>query len=303
MDGLTFLEKLMSVSPLPVIVISSLAHRGSAATIKALELGAVDFVTKPAVGVGTGLKEMFPEIAAKVKNAASANLDVLRRQSRQKKMGRMLSPLKDPEKEQGEKALVKSTDKIIAIGASTGGTVAVKSILSLLPANIPGILVVLHMPPSFTASYAHSLNNSCRLKVKEAADGELVSTGCVYVAPGGKHLVLEKNLKGFHVKLDMGPAVNHHRPSVDKTFFSAARVASPNSMGVILTGMGDDGAKGLKEMHEKGSYTIAQDEKTSVVFGMPRQAIALGAVDRVLPLEEIAGAIITFIKGELPTQI
>lgn len=300
MDGLTFLEKLMASFPLPVIVISSMAQKGGAATIRALELGAVDFVTKPALGVGAGLKELLSEITDKVKNAAAANLEVLRRQARQKKTEHLHSPPKEPlEMQQAEKTLIKSTDKVIVIGASTGGTVAVKTILSLLPANIPGILVVLHMPPTFTASYAKSLNNSSRLKVKEAADGDPFSTGCAYIAPGDKHLLLDKNMQGFRIKLDTGPPVNRHRPSVDKLFHSVASIASSNSMGVILTGMGGDGARGLKEMHERGSYTIVQDEKTSVVFGMPRQAISLGAADRVLPLEEIAGAIVNYIKGEM----
>lgn len=300
MDGLTFLEKLMASFPLPVIVISSMAQKGGSATIRALELGAIDFVTKPALGVGAGLKELFPEIAGKVKNAAAANLEVLRRQARQKKTEPLQSLPKEPvEMQQAEKNIIKSTDKVIAIGASTGGTVAVKSILSLLPANLPGILVVLHMPPTFTASYAQSLNNSCRLKVKEAADGDTLSTGCVYIAPGDKHMLLDKNSLGFHLRIDSGPPVNHHRPSVDKMFYSVAGIASSNSMGVILTGMGGDGARGLKEMHDRGSYTIVQDKKTSVVFGMPRQAISLGAADRVLPLEEIAGAIVNYIKGEM----
>lgn len=301
MDGLTFLEKLMASFPLPVIVISSMAQKGGAATIRALELGAVDFVTKPALGVGAGLKELLSEITGKVRNAAAANLEVLRRQARQKKTEHLQSPPREPlEMQQAEKSLIKSTDKVIAIGASTGGTVAVKTILSLLPANIPGILVVLHMPPTFTASYAKSLNNSSRLKVKEAADGDPFSTGCAYIAPGDKHLLLDKNMQGgFRLKLDTGPPVNHHRPSVDKLFRSVANMASSNSMGVVLTGMGGDGARGLKEMHDRGSYTVVQDEKTSVVFGMPRQAISLGAADRVMPLEDIAGAIINYIKGEM----
>ncbi len=300
MDGLTFLERLMATYPLPVIVISSLAQKGSAATIKALELGAVDFVTKPAVGVKAGLKEMFPEITARVKNAASANLDVLKKHSRHKKMQQAVFSPKEPAVESlPEKTLVKSTDRIIAIGASTGGTVAVKSILTRLPANMPGIVVVLHMPPNFTASYAQSLDRNCRLKVKEAADGDQITTGSVHIAPGDKHMVIEKNAKGYYIKLNMDPPVNRHRPSVDKTFHSLAQHKAPNTMGIILTGMGDDGARGLKEMHDRGAFTVAQDEKTSVVFGMPRQAINLGGVERVLPLDDIAGTITSFVKGEI----
>lgn len=195
-----------------------------------------------------------------------------------------------------EKIMVNGAEKIVVIGASAGGTVAVRKILSELPANLPGLIVVLHMPPGFTASYAQSLNSVCAMRVKEAADGEPLGTGCAYIAPGGLHLLLEKKRGGFFLKLDSGPPVNRHRPSVDKTFFSAAACSSPNSMGIILTGMGDDGARGLKEMHERGCVTVAQDQESCLVFGMPRRAIAMGAAAMVLPLEEIPRAILRFIR-------
>ena len=302
MDGLIFLEKLMSVYPIPVVVISSLALKGSAATLKALELGAIDFVTKPSLGVGKGLEEIGNEIVQKVKNAANANLEELRRIARRNKIDRQHTPAEDSnpslEVNQGTRPLVSSTDKVVAIGASTGGTVAVKNILQRLPANMPGIIVVLHMPAGFTAQYAKGLNAYCKINVKEAEDGEPFLNGHAYIAPGGKHLLLTKNTKGYFLKIDNGPPVNRHKPSVDETFMSVAKNASPNSVGVILTGMGSDGAEGLKIMHDYGSRTIAQDEKSSIVFGMPKQAISLGAVDKILPLENIAEAIVGAINGK-----
>ncbi len=298
MDGLTFLERLMSVYPMPVLVISSLAKAGAAATIKALELGAVDFVTKPSAGLSGGLEEVGREILAKVKSAAAVNMDQVRRQVKRTRVDDRASRKEETPVEQvGKRPLVSSTDKIIAIGASTGGTVAVKNILRKLPANLPGILVVLHMPAGFTASYAESLNTISSLRVKEATDRESLVPGCVYVAAGGKHLELEKGIGGYIVRTNTSPPVNRHRPSVDKLFFSVAQNASPNSLGIILTGMGDDGARGLKEMHDKGSPTIAQNEESSIVFGMPRQAIELGATDRVLALDDISSAIVSFVRG------
>ena len=295
MDGLTFLERLMSVYPMPVVVISSLTQLGSATAIRALELGAVDVVAKPVAGLNSGLEELFPEIVVKIKNAAAVNMDTLRSQARRERLQRRPGAEQLHVENKGKRPMVSSTDKIIAIGASTGGTVAVKQILKDLPANLPGILIVLHMPAGFTASYAQSLNGTCRMKVKEASDGELLAGGCTYIAPGGRHMLLEKNTGGYRLRLDNGPPVNRHRPSVDKTFLSVAGSASPNSLGVILTGMGDDGARGMKEMHDRGSLTIAQDEQSSVVFGMPKKAIALGAVDKVLPLNEIANNILSFV--------
>lgn len=299
MDGLTFLEKLMSVYPIPVVVISSLAKEGSMAVVKALELGAVDFVTKPGLSIGKGLEELADDIVSKVKSAAAVNMDEIRRLV---KINR--TKCEHFHKEElflngSQNFAVSRTDKIIVIGASTGGTVAVKTILQKLPANMPGIIVVLHMPAGFTASYAENLNTCCRLKVKEAVDREPLMTGCVYIAPGGKHLLLEKGTAGYHIKLDNGPPMNRHKPSVDKTFISAAHKAPSNSLGIILTGMGGDGAAGLRKMHDMGCFTIAQDEKTSIVFGMPRQAIALGAVDKVVSLEDIAHEIISYVKEEI----
>ncbi len=293
MDGLTFLRKLMSVYPLPVVVVSSLAKKGSKATLEALELGALDFVTKPAAGLSKGLEEMGMEIVQKVNNAADVNVNKLRQQARKGRMSEK-SPSSREEKP-AQQVVVRRTDRVVAIGASTGGTVAVKEILQQLSANTPGVIVVLHMPAGFTTSYAQSLNSSCRMKVKEAEDGDRISFGQAFIAPGGKHLLLEKKSSGYIIRLDNGPPVNRHRPSVDKTFFSVAEESSPDSMGLILTGMGGDGARGLKAMHDQGSPTLAQDEETSIVYGMPRQAVELGAVDRILPLGEMAAAIQDFV--------
>jgi two-component system chemotaxis response regulator CheB len=303
MDGLTFLRKLMVVYPLPVVVISSLAHQGSAAALRALELGAIDFVTKPSLGIRDGLQEMHREIISKVKGAAGIDLGLLRRQIRMERQaygGNRQQVL--PKKHKKNLPLLSHSQKIIVIGGSTGGTVAVKRILTELPANMPGIIVVLHMPAGFTASYAQSLNSSCVLEVKEAASGEPLLAGHVYIAPGGKHLLLEKGPGGFLLRLDSGPPINRHRPSVDKTCFSVAHHASPHSLGILLTGMGEDGAMGLKAMYDKGSPTIAQDRQSSIVFGMPKQAIALGAAGMVLPLENIATEIINFAKGSEPSS-
>jgi two-component system chemotaxis response regulator CheB len=301
MDGLTFLEKLMSIYPMPVVVVSSLAQEGSKATIKALELGAVEYVSKPKVGIGSGLEKLSEEIISKIKAAADVNMEEVRRIARRSRMTRMTSNRKESTELREDISikppLVNSTDKIIAIGASTGGTVAIKNILQNLPANMPGIAIVLHMPAGFTASYAESLNAVCRIKVKEAVHNEPFLRGHAYVAPGGKHMLLEKRSGSYYIKLDNGPPINRHIPSVDKTFFSIAETFSPNALGIILTGMGDDGARGILAMHKKGSPTIAQDEKTSIVFGMPRQAIKLGAIDNILPLENIAEYIIRYINN------
>lgn len=292
MDGLTFLEKLMSVYPLPVVVISSLAKEGSETTIRALELGAVDFVSKPELSISQGLEKMAQEIKEKVRTAASVNMNKLQREARKTRMDRQDGKQRLKEGE----PIVRNLNKIIAIGASTGGTVAVRKILQHLPANLPGIIIVLHMPSGFTNSYAENLNNYCHLNVKEAQDGDEIKKGNAYIAPGGHHLLLKKNRQGYSLKLDQSPPHNHHRPSVDITFFSIVEEAPGNSLGIILTGMGNDGARGLKNLYDSGAETIVQDEDTSIIFGMPRSAIALGGVQKVLPLGEISEAIIDFVK-------
>ncbi|MCK8823892.1 protein-glutamate methylesterase/protein-glutamine glutaminase [Fuchsiella alkaliacetigena] len=295
MDGLTFLRRLMSTNPLPVIVISSLTREGSQETIKALELGAIDFVAKPTLGINQGLKQLSEEIITKIKNAATINLSKVTKQVKHSKLNKATGENK--ESKQKNKVLTQSTIEMIAIGASTGGTVALRNILQSLPADMPAIVGVLHMPKEFTNSYAQSLNSSCNLQVKEAEDGEQVLPGCVYIAPGGQHLIVEKSVTDYYLKLEQGPPVNHHRPAIDKTFTSIADIVAPNCVGVILTGMGSDGAAGLEMMHNRGAFTIAQDEKSSIVFGMPRKAIELEAASEILPLNNIAETLIKTTKN------
>ncbi|MGF7186311.1 two-component system chemotaxis response regulator CheB [Desulfitispora alkaliphila] len=298
MDGLTFLEKLMSTYPIPVVVISSLAQKGSSNTIKALELGAVDFVSKPKSGIGSGLDNMSTEIVDKVKGAANVNMNSLRTMVKKSRVENFTRSAKSSEqRSQDTKPLTKLDNRVIAIGASTGGTVAVKNIITNLPSNIPGVVVVLHMPATFTASYAEGLNSTTKLLVKEAEDGDRVKNGCVYIAPGGKHLLLRKNNSGYFLSINDDSPVNRHKPSVDKTFHSVAQVAGSNSVGVILTGMGDDGAKGLKMMRNSGAYTIAQDEKSSIIFGMPKKAIALNAAAEVHSLDNISSSIVKYMAS------
>lgn len=304
MDGLTFLGKLMKIVPLPVVIISSRAEKGSEATLRGLELGAIDFVTKPAAAIGSGLNDMEAEIIEKVKFAAAVDREKLRRvykASDKQKVSEQLMEDSGHKVEQGasvssDRTGIKSTDKIIAIGASTGGTVAVRSIMETLPSNFPPVIIVLHMPGGFTKSYAEGLDKICRMKVKEATDRETLKFGHAYVAPGGKQMRIAKSGFMYEIRLTDDPPVNRHKPSIDYTFLTIAEKAGANVMGMILTGMGGDGAAGLKEMHDKGAYTIVQDEKTSIVFGMPKTAIQLGAVDEVVPLPDIPNKIVEYIK-------
>ncbi|OEF95822.1 protein-glutamate methylesterase/protein-glutamine glutaminase [Desulfuribacillus alkaliarsenatis] len=301
MDGLTFLGKLMKIVPLPVVIISSKAERGSEATIRGLELGAIDFVTKPAISVGSGLKELEHEIVEKVKQAAAVDREKLRKlhkapilKKASETDGQASNYVELPATST-QSAAIKSTDKIIAIGASTGGTVAVRAILEALPSNLPPIVIVLHMPAGFTKSYAQGLNKQCRMNVKEAEDREPLKFGYAYIASGGKHTKIHKSGFQYEIRLTDDPPYNRHRPSVDVTFLSIAEHAGGNVMGAILTGMGGDGAKGLKELHDLGAYTIVQDEKSSIVYGMPKQAISLGAVKEVVALDAIPKKIIDYI--------
>ncbi|MCP9463115.1 MAG: chemotaxis response regulator protein-glutamate methylesterase [Nitrospira sp.] len=295
MDGLTFLEKLMRGHPMPVIMVSTLTEAGCETTLRALELGAVDFITKPKIDVQKGMSDVAQDLIDKVKAAAmarvrGATLPPCGVQS--KAEGKPSSPVAEP----GSGAMLKTTDTIIAIGSSTGGTEAVKDILMALPAHTPPILITQHMPPRFTKTWADRLNSLCRISVKEAADGDSVLPGHALVAPGGYHMVLDRNGARYTVRITQDPPVNRHRPSVDVLFDSVARYAGRNSIGVILTGMGGDGAKGLLAMKQAGARTIAQDEATCVVFGMPKEAIKLGGVDKVLPLGDIGGAVLDFVK-------
>jgi len=284
MDGLTFLEKLMRGHPMPVVMVSSLTESGCETTLRALELGAVDFITKPKVDLREHLDELAQEVSDKVKAAAQAR--VMPRERRALSTASVGTPVQRT----ATAAMIKTTDQIIAVGASTGGTEALKDFLTAMPANAPGIVIVQHMPEKFTRSFAERCNELCTIRVKEAEDGDRVLVGHALIAPGNFHLAVRRNGAQYFVSVHAGPAVNRHRPSVDVLFESVAEWAGRNAVGVIMTGMGADGAKGLLNMRRAGARTIAQDESTCVVFGMPKEAIALGAAEIVLPLPRIAPA-------------
>lgn len=285
MDGLTFLRKIMMEDPIPVVICSSLTGEGTEAALQAMSEGAVEIITKPKLGVKDFLSESARTLAEMVRGAAQARL----RPSS--------SPLCSSEKRQTADAILPpaqkdlfifTTGKIIAFGASTGGTEALRECLEAMPPDAPGIVVVQHMPEGFTRAFANRLDQSCKIEVKEAVNGDRVIPGRALIAPGNHHMLLTRNGAHYAVEIVDGPPVSRHRPSVDVLFRSAAKAAGPNAVGVILTGMGNDGAAGLLEMKQAGAVTVAQDEATCVVFGMPKEAIARGAVDKVLPLPRIS---------------
>lgn len=285
MDGLDFLEKLMRLRPMPVVMVSSLTERGSEITLRALELGAVDFVTKPRVGIRDGMLEYAEKLADKIRAASRARV----RQTPQPQAAAAAARAATghPAAPMINNPLV-STEKLIIVGASTGGTEAIREVLTPLPPDAPAVLIAQHMPPGFTKSFAQRLNGLCRIAVKEAEHGERVLPGHAYIAPGHAHLLLARSGANYVAHLSDEPPVNRHRPSVDVLFRSAATHAGKNAIGVILTGMGRDGAAGLLEMKRAGAYTFAQDEASCVVFGMPREAIALGGADDVSPLSDMS---------------
>ncbi len=284
MDGLEFLEKLMRLRPMPVVMVSSLTERGSEITMRALELGAVDFVTKPKMSIQSGMLEYADLIADKIRVASRANIKP-RVKVPSHTDGTPLAAVRNP---------FTSSEKVIIIGASTGGTEAIKDFLIQLPPDCPGILITQHMPEGFTRSFANRLDKLSRISVKEAEGGERVLPGHAYLAPGHSHLLLVRSGANYMTKLDQGPPVNRHRPSVDVLFNSAALSAGKNAVGVILTGMGRDGAAGMLEMKKAGAYNLAQDEASCVVFGMPKEAIAIGATHDVGPLHELPGRVLQF---------
>ncbi|MBC8089816.1 MAG: chemotaxis response regulator protein-glutamate methylesterase [Phycisphaerae bacterium] len=286
MDGLTFLAKLMQRRPSRVVMISSLTERGCAATLRALELGAVDFVAKPAVDVASGIADMATEIVLKVRAAADARL--------RGASGTMVAGVArdQPAEVVHAASSLRATHRVIAIGASTGGTEALREVLSELPADSPGVVVVQHMPEKFTRSFAERLNGLCRIGVSEARDGDRILPGHALIAPGGLQMAVTRSGAAYGVRVYAGAPVNRHRPSVDVLFNSVAACIGSNAVGAILTGMGDDGARGLLAMRESGARTVAQDEASCIVYGMPREAVLLGGVDEVLPLERIAGAVL-----------
>ncbi|WP_375739907.1 chemotaxis response regulator protein-glutamate methylesterase [Pseudomonas boanensis] len=279
MDGLTFLDKLMKGRPTPVVMISSLTERGSEATLRALELGAIDFVAKPRLGIAEGMHAYAEAIRAKLKGAARARL-----------LQRNPAQVIDASAERRQPIV--GTEKLIAIGASTGGTEAIKEVLMGLPADSPGAVITQHMPPGFTRSFAARLDRLCRISVSEARDGDRILPGTALLAPGGLHMEVVRSGANYVARLSDAPQVNGHRPAVDVMFSSAARCAGRNLIAALLTGMGKDGAQGLLEIRDTGGYTVAQDEATCVVYGMPREAAEIGAAEEILPLEAISTALL-----------
>lgn len=291
MDGITFLQKIMSQHPIPVVICSTLTENSSATALKALEYGAVEIITKPKLGTKQFLEESKIHICDIVKAASLVNVKKIKTiQDVQPKYSAdvVISKPKNY-------SMVQTTEKIIVVGASTGGTEALRIFLEAMPLDSPGIVIVQHMPEYFTTAFAKRLDSICRISVKEAEANDTVIRGRALIAPGNHHLLLQRSGARYYVEVKGGPLVSRHRPSVDVLFRSTARYAGKNAIGVIMTGMGDDGAKGMLEMKEAGGKTIAQDEKTCVVFGMPNEAIKLGSVDKILPLENIASSILNMI--------
>jgi two-component system chemotaxis response regulator CheB len=292
MDGLTFLKKIMSQHPIPVVVISSLTAEGTETGMKALEFGAVEIITKPQMNTKQFIEESRIRICDAVKAAALSKIK--RKAYTELAVQPKLSADAVIPVSKTPTAMLKTTETVVAVGASTGGTDALQTFLQGMPLDCPGIVIVQHMPEFFTRSFANRLNDICQITVKEAENGDSVIRGRALIAPGNHHMLLKRSGARYYVEVKEGPLVNRHRPSVDVLFRSTARYAGKNAIGVIMTGMGDDGARGLFEMKEAGASTIAQDEKTCVVFGMPNEAIKLGAADKVLPLDQISANVIKF---------
>jgi two-component system chemotaxis response regulator CheB len=284
MDGLDFLEKLMRLRPMPVVMVSTLTERGSEITMRALELGAIDFVTKPKMSISDGMREYTDIIADKIRAASQARIASLPRQSASASAAP--APLRNP---------LISSEKLLIIGASTGGTEAIKSFLLQMPSDCPGILITQHMPAGFTKSFANRLDSLCQISVKEAAGGERILPGHAYIAPGDKHLLLARSGANYVTELSDAPPVNRHKPSVDVLFDSAATYAGKNVIGVILTGMGKDGAAGMAQMKQAGAYNYAQNEESCVVYGMPKEAVAYGGVDEIAHLNDLPKLVLNYL--------
>jgi len=291
MDGLTFLRKLMSQYPVPVVICSSLTAQGAETTLQALHYGAVEIINKPKLGVAKFLQEAQILICDAVKAAAAARVRTLPavRHEVEKKLSADVILAKGAAHLAGA---ITTTEKVVVIGASTGGTEALRLYLEAMPHDAPGTVIVQHMPEHFTTAFAKRLDSTCRMTVKEAVDNDTVLPGRALIAPGNRHLLLKRSGARYYVEVKEGPLVSRHRPSVDVLFRSAARYAGKNTIAVIMTGMGDDGAKGMKELHDAGAVTLAQDEESCVVFGMPKEAIRLGGVDQILPLGKIPATVI-----------
>jgi two-component system chemotaxis response regulator CheB len=310
MDGIDFLSKLMRLRPMPVVMVSTLTERGADVTLKALELGAIDFVAKPKIGVADGLRQLADDITDKVRIASKARIHRMPTPAAAPAAGAPAAPGAGHAPAQAGHAAPRpaapvvsaslgrlSTEKIIFIGASTGGTEATKEVLITLPADSPAVVITQHMPAGFTRNYAARLDGLCKISVAEARDGERILPGHAYIAPGGMHLSVERSGANYIARVQDGDPVNRHKPSVEVLFKSAARVVGPNAIGIMLTGMGADGAKAMREMRDAGAYCVAQDEATCVVFGMPREAIAAGAVQEVLPLGKITSHLMDHLRA------
>jgi len=294
MDGVTFLRKIMTQHPLPVIICSTLTEKGSELALKALEYGAVDIITKPKMGTKQFFQESAIRLCDAVKAAARADLNKVKsRSSQDVKVEPKLSADAVMPQARPSQAMIKTTEKVIAVGASTGGTEAIRELLQAMPMDSPGIVIVQHMPEHFTSAFASRLNSICQISVKEASDNDTVIRGQALIAPGNRHLLLKRSGARYYVEIKDGPLVSRHRPSVDVLFRSTARYAGKNAVGVIMTGMGDDGAKGMKEMYDAGAVTFAQDEASCVVFGMPQEAIRQNAVHKVLALNRLAAEVVS----------
>jgi two-component system chemotaxis response regulator CheB len=289
MDGITFLKNLMRLRPMPVVMVSSLTERGADVSLEALEIGAVDFVTKPRLGTAEGLEELAHEICGKVRAAADARLDV-----------KPAPAARPAPRSKRRPNLLATTDRIIAIGASTGGTEAIAGILAAFPPDAPPVVIAQHIPELFSRRFAQRLDEGCALDVREARDGDPLVLGAAYVAPGNHHLGVVRSGAKYYCSVTQGERVNRHRPSVDVLFRSVAAAAGHNAVGALLTGMGDDGALGLKAMHDAGAATIAQDKETSVVWGMPCEAVKLGAASEVLPLGQVAQRLLALSGQPVP---
>lgn len=293
MDGITFLKKLMSEHPTPVVICSTLTEKGAETTVQALAAGAAGIVTKPKMGLRSFLEDASDDLASAVKAAARANVKRLvpAQHSTLTVQPKLTADVILPA---AAHAMAETTDRIVAIGTSTGGTQALERVLTALPRICPGIVIVQHMPEKFTGAFAERLNALCQIEVREARTGDRVISGRALIAPGGRHMLIKRSGAQYHVEVIDGPLVSRHRPSVDVMFRAVAKCAGKNALGIIMTGMGDDGAKGMKEMHGMGAKTLAQDEDSCVVYGMPKEAVKLGAVDKSVSLDEIAHEIVYF---------
>ena len=286
MDGISFLRKIMTERPTPVIICSSLAENGAPATFEAMSAGAVTIITKPKAGLKGFLEDSSNDLVQAVRTAVHANLRALPRGAANGRQPALAAA--------APSAMARTTEQLIAIGTSTGGTLALEAVLTRLPATCLGIVIVQHMPEKFTAMFAERLNGLCEIEVREAQQGDRVLPGRALIAPGGRHMTVKRSGAQYLVDVVDGPLVNRHKPSVDVLFRSVAKYVGANALGIIMTGMGDDGARGLKEMHDAGAQTVAQDEQSCVVFGMPMEAIKLGAVDRVLPLDQLPSEMMAY---------